>query len=186
MVSISHIHLCISPLVTELLLPDDYASCQHKGLSYCMQALTLSSVSSDANAHTLIPTHSLHHGIFPFRFSWQSLGTLVPLPRNYEFLSWSPSLFPQSLFSTPGLFTSQWEAKRYAGCSVGWGRKSAKALAESSRTGVETGIGKRKKWCWRGAAGGLYASVAAYDEGRAGSGPKAKSPLHYSFEIPVL
>lgn len=37
--------------------------------------------------------------------------------------------------------------------------KYAKALAESSRTGVETGIGKGKKGCCRGAKGGLYAAV---------------------------
>lgn len=67
-----------------------------------------------------------------------------------------------------------------------WGRKYAKAPVESGRRGVKTGIAERKKGCWRGAEESFMRLWTAYDERKAGSGPKAENPLHHSFQIPGL
>lgn len=101
-----------------------------------------------------------HPHSYTFFAPWH-LSSLLFLasPQHPGSSSCSPSLFLQSLLSTSGLFTSQWEAKRCTEGSADRGRKYTKALAESSRTGVETGVGRRKKGCWRGAEGGLYVAM---------------------------
>lgn len=118
------------------MLPDYQAPCKHQ--EYHITHMGSVSVDGNSDSPHILCIITSFQSIF--------LGTLVPLFMKL-------CCFP-TLFSTSGLFPSQLEAKRCAGAE-----KCAKALAESSRKGVETGIGKRNKGCCKGAKGGLYAAV---------------------------
>lgn len=128
-----------------------------------------------------LPHPNSHTFFAPWHLS--SLFFLVPLPWNCGFLSCSPFLFLQSLLSISGIFTSQWEAKRCKGGSAGWGRKYAKALAESQNRGGDWN--REKKEGIVGRSRGRALCSCGLPMMRAGLGP-AESPLHYNFEIPVL
>lgn len=137
MVWMSHTHLCILYLITELMLPGCQAPCKHQGYHITHTwAPTLSSVSVDENSHIPIP-----HTFFA---SWHlsSLFFLAPCFPCHEtadsLVVFQPcstsSLFPPLVFSLPS-----WKQKDVQGAL-----KCAKALAESSRMGVENGIGTRR------------------------------------------
>lgn len=134
----SHTRLCILYLITELMLPDYQAPCEQQEYHIIHPwAPTLSSVSVDANSHTLIPHTSFaswHLSSLFFLAPW------FPCHETADFLVVFQSCSTSSPFPPLGFSLPRWRVKDVQGAE-----KCVKALAQSSRAGVETGTGKRKK-----------------------------------------
>lgn len=159
------------------MLPDYQGPCEQQEYHITHTwAPTLSSVSVDANPHTLIP-----HTFFA---SWHlsSLFFLAPWFLCHETVDFLVVFQPCSTSSPFPPFYFQVGGKKM--CR---GKKSVQKL-----------LCKVVEWVWRLEQGKERSDVAeeqredfiqlwaACNKGRVGSGPKGQSPLHYSFEIPIL